>query len=166
MVISGCALPAQASVIETGETKEPPNNDSWVYPAKIKVNKFYPWSTAQFTIKVHNGSPGEKTYSVTYRNPDHIGEGYVIAPGVTKERVKIVNPNPILEGYETRNILVTIQPTQENRTAWWWVKWSWHYLGQWINPDPVMEFWINVEDTQQRGMVREALGIRVFLEVK
>lgn len=122
---------------------EPPIDRTWISPGKVQVGNFYPGAKAEWPITVHNGNEHTAAFSVTYRIPDNVGEGYAKSTTEVEDWVIITDPTPVLAPYETREILVVlIMPAAATAPG-----------GKW-------EFWISVKDTTQTGMVQTELCSR------
>lgn len=140
----------------TGDTTDvilpadtPPEGMTWISPGKVNVGNFYPGAKAEYPITVHNGNDYSCSFAVSYRFPDHTGEGYSMPPDQAQDWVMVVDTTPILAPYETRDILVVLE-IPESAVV---IETSW-------------EFWISVMDTTQVGVVRTELCCRWLINMR
>lgn len=141
------ATPTPASnVVLPGE---PPSNITWMSPGKVLIGNFYPGARAEYPVTIHNGNDWEASFNVTYRYPDHVGEGYTKPSIETQDWVIIADPTPILVSGETRNILVVLA-MPEGATS----------------PSSKWEFWVSVVDTTQEGSVTTELCCRWIVDMR
>ena len=128
---------------------EPPADRTWISPGKVNIGNFYPGARAEYPITVHNGKDTVASFLVTYRYPDHVGEGYVKPTLEVQDWITIANSTPILMPQETRDILVTLaMPKGATSPAQEW------------------EFWVSVTDASQTGMVQTELAVRWIISMR
>ena len=171
MLLAGCAQPASQPYVppadiappvipvaptapETPEVtlpgdKPPPEDVTWISPGKVNVSNFYPGARAEYPLTVHNGNDTTASFSVYYRYPDHVGEGYEKPPLEAQDWVIVADPTPVLMPRETRDILIALDvPENANIST------------------PKWEFWIGAKDTTQTGMVRTELCCRWLIAMR
>ena len=141
----------QAEVVETDNaaqppavvmSKEPPGDMTWISPGKVQIGNFYPGARAEWPVQIHNGKDVETIFSVKYRQPDYVGEGYAMPPDEAQDWVIIVDSTPVLAPKETKDILTVLAMPKEGEAP------------------PKWEFWISVMDT---GAVKGMTGIHTEL---
>jgi hypothetical protein len=135
LLLGGCAQPSPPKV----EAPQPPPelyDKTWISPGKVEVGNFYPGARAEYWLKIHNGKDEPAEFSVTYRVPDNVGEGYVTAPDGAREWVIIENPAPKLAAKETMDVLIAVE------------------MPKGAEVPPKWEFWIAVKDVTQTGMIQ------------
>lgn len=153
--LSSSSLPENASTNEEEETpevilpNEPPEDVTWISPGKIRVGNFYPGARAEWNLLIHNGNNITASFAVTYRHPDHVGEGYVKPPEEAQDWVIIVDTAPVLAPRETREILVVLAMPRDAAV----------FAPEW-------EFWVSVKDTTQIGMVQTELCCRWLITMR
>lgn len=135
-----------ASVTPSGE---PPVDRTWISPGKVMISNFYPGARAEYPITIHNGELEDRVFSVTYRDPNHVAEGYVKAPAVVQDWVMVVDPTPVLGPRETRDILVVVEMPSDAEV----------FAEKW-------EFWVSIRDASQTGMVQTELSARWLVKMK
>lgn len=143
----GSASDSAGSTTLVGD--EPPQDMTWISPGKVIVGNFYPGATAEYPITVHNGNDYATSFSVTYRYPDNVGEGYSKPSSEVQDWVIIADMTPILQPYETRDIMVTLSMPEDAIV----------FAEQW-------EFWVSVSDTTQTGMVTTAMASRWLISMR
>lgn len=122
---------------------EPPEDMTWISPGKVQVGNFYPGARAEWTLLVHNGNDTAASFAITYRYPDHVGEGYVKPIKEAENWVIIADTTPVIAPKETRETLVVLAMPEDA-----------------VVFAPKWEFWISVKDTTQTGMVQTELCSR------
>lgn len=150
-------LPASNGVLipdsdeAVGVIEPPPElyDRTWISPGKVVVGNFYPGARAEYPVTVHNGNESSCSFTITCRPADHVDEPYVKAPSEVQDWVMIVDPTPVLEPKETKDILVVLEmPEDEEVFA------------------PKWEFWVSVIDTTQGGVVRTELCSRWLVSMR
>ena len=131
---SGTTIPSSSGT--TVLPNEPPIDRTWISPGKVQVGNFYPGARAEWDLLVHNGKDTAASFAITYRYPDHVGEGYVKPMPEAQNWVIIADPTPVIAPKATKSILVALEMPED--AAVFAPKW---------------EFWISVKDTTQTGMV-------------
>lgn len=127
---------------------EPPSNITWMSPGKVLIGNFYPGARAEYPITIHNGKDIACSFAVSYRYPDHVGDGYVKPILEVQDWVIVADATPVLAPQETRDILVTLEmPEDADIFA------------------PKWEFWVSVMDTSQ-GMVKTELACRWIVDMR
>ena len=112
MLITGCT---QTS-LSAGESLEPPpelNEQTWISPGKVEVGRFHPGARAEWPLIIHNGKSEPAQFEVRYREPTSVDEGHIKAPGVVQDWVIIADPTPLLDAFETREVLVVLEMPEE-----------------------------------------------------
>ena len=127
----------------------PPENITWISPGKVNVSNFYPGARAEYPLTIHNGNDTTASFSVYYRYPNHVGEGYEMPPEEAQDWVIVADPTPILMPRETRDVMIALDmPEGANIST------------------PKWEFWVGVKDTTQAGMVRTELCCRWLITMR
>jgi len=80
--------------------------------------------------------------------PGGAEEGYIKAPNIVQEWVIIADPTPLLEGFETRDILIAVVMPKDAES-----------------PGPKWEFWVAVKDVTQE-MVQTELAARWLVSMR
>lgn len=127
----------------------PPENVTWISPGKVNVSNFYPGARAEYPITIHNGNDFACTFNVTYRYPDHVGEGYSKPPAEAQDWVMVVDTTPMLAPQETREVLIVLE-IPEGMVV---IEQEW-------------EFWVSVMDMSQTGTVRTELCCRWLISMR
>ena len=141
--------PANSTLPYVPSGDEPPADRTWISPGKVNVANFYPGGRAEYPITIHNGKDTTASFLVSYRYPDHVGEGYVKPTPEAQDWVIIADSTPVLMPKETRDILVVLAiPNGAKVFA------------------PKWEFWISVIDTTQVGTVRAELCSRWLVSMR
>ena len=115
----------------------------------MNIGNFYPGARAEYPLLVHNGKDTAASFSVGYRYPDHVGEGYTKPLLEAQDWVIIADATPVLLPKETREILIVL--AMPGDAAVFAPKW---------------EFWISVKDTEQVGMVQTELCSRWLVSMR
>lgn len=147
LLLTGCAQPYPAA-----EPLEPPPelyDKTWISPGKVEVGNFHPGARAEWPLTIHNGNAEPARFEVRYREPSQCEEGYVKAPGIVQDWVLIADPTPLLEGYETREVLIAVVMPEDAES-----------------PAPNWEFWIVTKDVTQAGMVQTELASRWLVSMR
>jgi hypothetical protein len=79
----------------------------------------------------------EAKFSVYYRIPDYVGDGFVVAPAEARDWIIITDESPILAPMETKEIQVVLNIPEQAQIA--------HHL----------EFWIGVEENTNKTLSTE-----------
>lgn len=148
LLLVGCAPSYQSGGLTTEpksvtNSDEPPADRTWISPGKVQIGNFYPGARAEWDITIHNGEDTTTEFSVSYRVPDYVAEGYEKAPDEVQDWVIIADPTPILAPKETRDILIVAELPEEVKDL-----------------PPKWEFWISIIDVSQKGMVQTELASR------
>jgi hypothetical protein len=125
---SGCTGPV---------TSQPDVNKTWLQPGKIQINKYSPGKKVVHQISVHNGKNVETGFSVYYRIPDYVEDGFVTAPDNAYKWIAISESAPILKAHETKEIEITLNLPETTQTP-----------DQW-------EFWIGVKENTGSSVLSE-----------
>ena len=153
LLLGGCSNTPQPPASDTKSgvvlPGEPPADRTWISPGKVNIGNFYPGARAEYPITIHNGADTKTSFSVTYRYPDHVGEGYVKPPLEVQDWVIIADSTPVLMPKETRDILVVLEMPKDSKVF-----------------APKWEFWISVIDTSQVGMVVTELCSRWLVAMR
>lgn len=87
-------------------------------------------------------------YLVQYRHPDNVEVGYFGPPENTGDWLIVSDPTPVLEPFETREVLVALEIPKDAEIA-----------------TPKWEFWVSVMDMTQ-GQVKIELASRWLIHMK
>lgn len=148
LLLAGCAQPSPPPPIQTPEPPPELYDKTWISPGKVEVGNFYPGARAEYPLTIHNGKDEPAEFSVIYRVPDNVGEGYAKAPNEAKDWVIIADPAPVLAAKETRDVLIAVEMPKGSKAP------------------PKWEFWIAVKDITQTGMVQTELACRWLVTMK
>lgn len=151
LILGGCTVQptGKQSGLKIVDPREPPVDQTWISPAKVTVGNFYPGARAECELQVHNGNDTQAAFSVSYRYPDNVGDGYVKPPVEAKDWVIVADDSPILAPKETRNILIALDLPKGTKI----------FGKSW-------EFWISVKDMSQIGMVQTELCARWLINMR
>lgn len=127
--------PSQNSTSNTTNAT-PPETSTWISPGKVYVDNYVASTSVEYELQVHNGNPHEATFTVDYRVPDNVMEGYERPTSEVRDWVRFSEKRPLLQPYETR--IVTIRLAVPS-TA--------------VVPGDKWEFWIGVMDQSQTGNI-------------
>jgi len=111
----------------------------------LLVKGFKPDATTIITISYVS----KAQFSVYYREPDHLYEGYENAPSGSNEWVIIADKTPVIMPQTTQEIMVALSIPED-------------YEGEF---PPQWEFWIGVTDTSQEGMIQAELCSRWLINM-
>jgi len=78
-----------------------------------------------------------------------VGEEYAIPTSEVQDWVIIADPTPVLEAFETREVLIAVVMPEDAES-----------------PAPKWEFWIAVKDVTQTGMVQTELACRWLVSMR
>ena len=88
-------------------------------------------------IAIHNGGAVRAAFSVYYRIPDYVEDGFTVAPGSARDWIRIEGESPVLAPRETRMIEVILDlPDQAQAPERW-------------------EFWIGVREKTENALTTE-----------
>lgn len=149
---NGTDIPIKATPVTDSNVVlpgEPPSDVTWMSPGKVNIGNFYPGARAEYPITIHNGNDTTASFNVTYRYPDHVGDGYTKPSINSQDWVIIADSTPILASGETRDILVVLAMPAGA-----------------ISSSPKWEFWVSVVDTTQEGMVTTELCSRWIVDMR
>ena len=152
LILMGCAQPSVPGEQPGPEAVEPPPElygQNWISPGKVNVGNFHAGASAEWPITIHNGSEEPTKFEISFKQPNAVDEGFVIAPEIVQDWVIISEPTPVLEGYETREVLIALVMPEDA-----------------VSPGPQWEFWIAVQDVTQEGMVRTELAARWLVSMR
>ncbi len=121
---------------------------TWISPAKVMVGNFYPGARAEYSIKIHNGYTGKSKFNIIWQAPNWASQEYAQTIQKVQSWVMIVDPSPVLEPLETRDIEIAITMPSEA-----------------IMPLKDFEFWITVIP-EQEGMVQTAMATRWLVTMR
>ncbi len=127
----------------------PPEDVTWISPGKVNVSNFYPGARAEYPLTIHNGNDYDCTFGVSYRYPDHVGEGYSTPPAEAQDWVIVVDASPVLAPCETKDILIVLEIPEGITVA-----------------EQRWEFWVSVIDMSQEGTVRTELCCRWLISMR
>lgn len=129
----------------------PPKDSNWISPGKHFEPAYEQGASVEWEIEVHNGNGHKATFSVDYRHPDHVEEGYARLPSDIRVWIRISETRPILEPYESRAVVIKLNvPITIDIDI----------------PNGKFEFWIGVIDQSQTGNVITELCQRCFITMK
>jgi hypothetical protein len=111
-----------------------------ITPAKVFVNELTPGIEATYILTICNNSHDATTFSVGYRYPDFVADGYAKPSSDVPGWIHISETLPTVPAHSTKNIEITLL-VPSNATA----------------PGKLWEFWIGVIDQSQTGMVQVEL---------
>lgn len=151
LVVIGCtsATNSGPGSPALGSGNEPPADATWISPAKVMVSNFHPGGRAEYNLTIHNGSTDTAKFSVQYRYPDHVGVGYDMPPAVVQDWVIIVDSTIVLQGRETRDVLIVLDmPLDATISSSKW------------------EFWVGVVELNQAGLVRVEMATRWLVSMR
>jgi len=136
LVLVGCS---QAPIEEVLPTP-PPDNMTWITPAKVQISNFYAGARAEYIITVHNGNDEDAEFLIGYVNRE--------APEEAQNWVIVSDMTPILEPRETRDIdIFLVMPDGAVAPSEW-------------------EFGISVKDISQSGMVQVGYVSRCLVSMR
>jgi len=131
------------------DTQQPPEDQTWISPGKVHIANFYPGARAEYSITIHNGSDKEADFTVAYRYPDHVGEGYLKPVKEVQDWIIVADATPLLMPRETKDVLVVLEMPKDAEDF-----------------APKWEFWIGVKDATQKGMVQTELACRWLVSMR
>ena len=127
---------------------EPPADMTWISPGKVMIGNFFPGARAEWPLLIHNGKDEVATFSVLYRKPSRLAEGYVEAPPIAQTWIIIVDTTPVLMPKETKEVLIAVDMPEDA-----------------VSPGPKWEFWIGVKDITTTGMIATELCSRWMISM-
>ena len=111
---------------------------------ELTIEGFQPAATRTLTLQYYSPS----AISVYYKLPDHALEGYVSAPDAAKDWVTVAETSPVLQPWETREVLITLaMPKGAMVEAKKW------------------EFWIAMS-VASGGMIQTEMAVRWLVTMK
>lgn len=128
---------------------QPPVDSNWISPGKVFVNNYSPGHSAEWTLEVHNGNNASANFSIGYRVPDFVSEGYSRPTEDVYRWIWISNKKPLIGAYQTYNVTISLGMPS---TA--------------VPPGEKWEFWIGVIDQSQTGNIQTELGQRWLITMK
>jgi hypothetical protein len=146
LLLAGC--PAPSTDVETLEPPPELYDKVWISPGKVNVGHFYPGARAEYPVTIHNGNDQPTEFSITYKVPSSVEEGFVVAPEAAEDWVIIADPTPVLEAKETREVLIVLVMPEDAEAPEKW------------------EFRVSVKDASQTGMVQTELACRWLVTMK
>jgi len=152
LLLSGCAQPSIPSAEPgPGKVEAPPelHDKTWISPGKVMVGNFHPGARAEWPLTIHNGKSEPAQFEVRYREPGSVDEGYIKAPSIVQDWVIIADPTPLLEAFETREVLIALVMPEDAES-----------------PAPKWEFWIAVKDVTQTGMIQTELATKWLVTMR
>lgn len=146
--ISTMPLPVSSSELDPA-AEQKLIDSPWISPAVVEVSNFYPGARAEWNLRVHNGKDEESGFSITYKEPNYLREGYSMPPDGAQAWVLIADPSPVFAPKETLEILVVLEMPwnveMEDKAKW--------------------EFWVSViEDTD--SMIRTEMCSRWLVSMR
>jgi len=128
---------------------EPPADRTWISPGKVNIDNYYAGGKAEYPITIHNGNDSVATFSVAYRYPDRVAEGYSMPIAEAQDWIIIADSTPVLMPKETKDIRITLGMPKNAKVD----------SNKW-------EFWIAVKDTTQVGFVQTELCSRWLVSMR
>jgi len=126
---------------------KPPETSNWIGPGKVLIENYTIGTAVDYQLEVHNGNNQPAEFSVAYRHPDQVEEGYTRLPSDIQQYIWIDERRPVLEANETRLITIRLslpigfEFPEEGFTG-------------------KFEFWIGVIDRSQTGNIITELAQR------
>jgi hypothetical protein len=148
LVLTGCTQ-TSPPVVEPVEPPPELYEQTWISPGKVEVGNFHPGARAEWPLTIHNGKSEPAQFEVRYMEPGGVEEGYIKAPNIVQEWVIIADPTPVLEGFETKEVLIALEMPLDAES-----------------PGPRWEFWVAVRDVTQTGMVQTELAARWLVSMR
>jgi len=134
--------------ISSNEPMDRPHATKYMETGNIViVEGLQPNTTRKLYISY--GTSESATFSIYYREPDHVPSGTSKAPAEAQGWVMIVDPTPVLQPRETRDILVILELPESV-----------------IVTDPKWEFWVAVTDITAGGSVKTELCARWIVNMR
>jgi len=151
LMMMGCAQPAPPAKPGPEKVEAPPElyDKTWISPGKVMVGNFHPGARAEWPLTIHNGKAEPAQFELRYREPSSVEEGYIKAHSIVQDWVIIADPAPLLEGYETREVLIAVEMPEDAES-----------------PGPKWEFWIAVKDVTQAGMIQTELATKWLVTMR
>ncbi len=165
IALVGCSTPSYIPPIEPAYTpeptpeptipggvilpNEPPVDRTWISPGKVNIDNYYAGGRAEYPISIHNGKDTTAAFSVSYRFPDRVADGYSIPTPDVQNWIIIADSTPVLAPKETKQVAIVLEMPEKA-----------------INPAPKWEFWISVVDTTQAGFVKTELCSRWLVSMR
>jgi len=128
--------------------QKPSGGTNWISPGKIYIDGYEPGQTVIIELEIYNANSVDATFSVDYRYPDSLLEGYS-KPAGAGDWVRPKEKFPVI-------------PAHETYTAKIWL----HMPSDAEIPGDKWEFWIGVIDKSQTGMIITELAARVLVTMK
>lgn len=119
---------------------------TWINPGKTTISNYFPGARAEMTLQVHNGKPVPTSMRAVYRTPTREKDGYVALDA--SEWVTVSDNSFVLEGYETRDLLIVLSVPKDVR----------------IKEDK-WEFWVVVGE-ESASQVQTELGARFLVNMR
>jgi len=124
---------------------EPPIESNWISPGKLYVDNYVVGATVELELQIHNGNDNSTQFSMGFRFPDNLTEGYAKPTGAS-DWVRMKKKFPTIGAHETYT--GTFYLYMPNGA---------------VPPADKWEFWIEVVDQSQTGMVVVKLCSRVLV---
>jgi len=133
----------------------PPIESNWIRPGKVFIGNYTAGASISFEIEIHNGGDNTAEFSVAYRFPDGVIEGYSKPPSGVPNwlyfRSGDVRGRRVIVPVESRGtciVQITLKAPEGSELPNKW------------------EFWIGVIDKSQTGMVITELASRVLVTMQ
>jgi hypothetical protein len=114
-----------------------PVDKTWLSPGKIQIGNYSPGHSVKQKITIHNGENAETKFSVYYRVPDYVEEGFTAAPAETGDWIKINENSPSISPLQIKEIEVVLNIPEGSSVPERW------------------EFWIGVKEDKKQSLSTE-----------
>jgi len=115
----------------------PPDGQNWISPGKVEVGNYFPGARAEWPITIHNGNNEQAEFSLVYKYPNRVLDGYSFPEYGAVDWVSFDDSLPLLAPRETKDVLVILEMPKDADFE----------EGKW-------EFWISVKDMSQGSFVQ------------
>lgn len=131
----------------TNSTNYTPSSDNnWINPGKSFLTSCTAGTSHEWQLEIYNANNGSATFSVDYRVPDWVQEGYARPTQDVRDWVYISNKRPVIAPHSTYNVTISLGMPSYG-----------------VAPGPQWEFWIGVIDQSQTGFVQVELAARFLV---
>ena len=127
---------------------ERPADVTWIDPGKVKVANYSQGARVEHWVIVHNGGSEQAKIIITLNEPSRTEEGYVAAPEGYTEWVKIVPDSFTAYPQGTYKVPIVLEVPKGTPTPDKW------------------EFWVNVKDASQKGLIQTELVSRWMVAMR
>lgn len=151
-VLSNTPLSSPEVEIPFDDEEFLPPDATWISPGKVHVGNYYPGARAEWPLTIYNSKDVEATFSVLYRYPDFVTEGYDKPPLEAGDWISICTDyehTVTLKPQETRDVLVAlVMPSDVIIESKKW------------------EFWVGVTEVGRGGLVMTELAVRWLVRMR